>query len=216
MIYCWKGFHCPFLDVYLHFLWTQIHHIYRIPNSQILWFSVAGNSAGIYIHAVFVTKASGELLKKYAGLTNVKLWITPSFENSAWSIMSISFISLLAMSAVLATCFFVRRRHVRRESPRVSRIREFHGMSRCLVKAMPSLIFTAVLEDNCTSRTCAICLEDYRIGEKLRILPCHHSKSNHIKCEFFFSKFCVFDKIVIVCWFGASLGDSFAVVALVC
>ncbi|XP_031250997.1 receptor homology region, transmembrane domain- and RING domain-containing protein 2 isoform X2 [Pistacia vera] len=135
--------------------------------------AMAGNSAGIKIHAVFVSKASGEILKQYAGLTDVELWIIPSFENSAWSIMAISFISLLAMSAVLATCFFVRRHRIRRE-PRSSRVREFHGMSRRLVKAMPSLIFTAVLEDNCTSRTCAICLEDYSVGEKLRILPCHH------------------------------------------
>ncbi|GAB4861441.1 Receptor y region, transmembrane domain- and RING domain-containing protein 2 [Ancistrocladus abbreviatus] len=77
------------------------------------------------------------------------------------------------MSAVLATCFFVRRHRIRREQPR-ARIREFHGMSSRLVKAMPSLIFTAVLEDNCTASTCAICLEDYRVGDKLRILPCHH------------------------------------------
>ncbi|XP_061366594.1 receptor homology region, transmembrane domain- and RING domain-containing protein 2-like isoform X2 [Gastrolobium bilobum] len=136
--------------------------------------AMAGNSAGIRIHAVFVSKASGEILKKYAGLTNVEIWLIPSFENSAWSIMAISFISLLAMSAVLATCFFVRRHRIRRERPRASRVREFHGMSSHLVKAMPSLIFTAVLEDNCTSRTCAICLEDYCVGEKLRILPCCH------------------------------------------
>ncbi|KAK7391156.1 hypothetical protein VNO78_19567 [Psophocarpus tetragonolobus] len=136
--------------------------------------AMAGNSAGIRIHAVFVSKASGETLKKYAGLINVEMWLIPTFENSAWSIMAISFISLLAMSAVLATCFFVRRHRIRRERPRASLVREFHGMSSRLVKAMPSLIFTAVLEDNCTSRTCAICLEDYCVGEKLRILPCCH------------------------------------------
>ncbi|XWS15395.1 hypothetical protein CRYUN_Cryun35bG0093300 [Craigia yunnanensis] len=136
--------------------------------------AMAGNAAGIKIHAVFVSKASGEMLKKYAGSTDMELWLIPNFENSAWSIMAISFISLLAMSAVLATCFFVRRHHIRREHPQSSRVREFHGMSGRLVKAMPSLIFTAVLEDNSTSRTCAICLEDYTMGEKLRILPCRH------------------------------------------
>ncbi|XP_021288422.1 receptor homology region, transmembrane domain- and RING domain-containing protein 2-like [Herrania umbratica] len=135
---------------------------------------MAGTAAGIRIHAVFVSKASGEILRKYAGFTDMELWLIPSFENSAWSIMAISFISLLAMSAVLATCFFVRRHRIRRERPQSSRVREFHGMSRRLVKAMPSLVFTAVLEDNCTSRTCAICLEDYTVGEKLRILPCRH------------------------------------------
>ncbi|GAA0169468.1 ubiquitin-protein ligase [Lithospermum erythrorhizon] len=136
--------------------------------------AVAGNSAGIRIPSIFVSKASGEILSKYALETNVEVWIIPGFESSAWSIMAISFISLLAMSAVLATCFFVRRHRVRRDRPRSSRVREFHGMSSRLVKAMPSLIFTAVLEDNCTSSTCAICLEDYNFGEKLRILPCHH------------------------------------------
>ena len=127
---------------------------------------MAGSAAGIKIHAVFVSKASGEMLKKYAGSTDMELWLIPSFENSAWSIMATSFISLLAMLAVLATCFFVRRHRIRQESSQSSRVREFHGMSKRLVKAMPSLIFTAVLEDNSTSRTCAIYLEDYTVGEK--------------------------------------------------
>ncbi|XP_020262016.1 receptor homology region, transmembrane domain- and RING domain-containing protein 1-like isoform X2 [Asparagus officinalis] len=135
---------------------------------------VSSTPGSIHIHAVFVSKTSGETLKKYAGCTDIEVWIIPTFENSAWSIMAISFISLLAMSAVLATCFFVRRHHIRREQPRPSNIREFHGMSSRLVKAMPSLVFTSVLEDNCTSATCAICLEDYNVGEKLRILPCRH------------------------------------------
>ncbi|KAJ6433606.1 hypothetical protein OIU84_017325 [Salix udensis] len=137
-------------------------------NEEGVLVAMAGNSVGVKIHAVFVSKKSGETLTKYAGLTDVELWLIPSFENSAWSIMAISFISLLAMSAVLATCFFIRRHRIRRERPHSSCVREFHGMSRRLVKAMPSLTFTSVLEDNCTSTTCAICLEDYTVGEKLR------------------------------------------------
>ncbi|EYU22837.1 hypothetical protein ABFS82_03G111400 [Erythranthe guttata] len=136
--------------------------------------AMAGNSAGIKIPAVFVSKSSGETLAKYVGSTDANICIVPSSENSAWSIMAISFISLLAMSAVLATCFFVRRHRIRREQPHALCVREFHGMSGRLVKAMPSLIFTAVLEDNSTSCTCAICLEDYIMGEKIRILPCRH------------------------------------------
>lgn len=135
---------------------------------------MAGNSAGIKIPAVFVSKATGHKLKIYAGPA-VEVWILASYESSAWSIMAISFISLLAMSAVLATCFFVRRHRIRRERPQ-ARVREFHGMSSRLVKAMPSLIFTAVTEENCTASTCAICLEDYMVGDRLRVLPCRHSK----------------------------------------
>ncbi|CAL5024551.1 unnamed protein product [Urochloa decumbens] len=147
--------------------------VYDNENSGVL-VSMAGSSSGIHIYAVFVSKASGEVLKKFSGHTDVEVWILPTFENSAWSIMAISFISLLAMSAVLATWFFVRRHRIRRDHPRNLEAREFHGMSSQLVKAMPSLIFTKVQEDNCTSSMCAICLEDYNVGEKLRVLPCHH------------------------------------------
>ncbi|CAN4097967.1 unnamed protein product [Withania somnifera] len=136
--------------------------------------AMAGTSTGVKILAVFVSKASGEGLTKYAGDPDIEVWIIPSLDYSAWSIMATSFISLLAMSAVLAMCFFVRRHHIRRERPLASRVREFHGISSRLVKAMPSLIFTSVVEDNSTSVTCAICLEDYSVGDRLRILPCRH------------------------------------------
>ncbi|KAL8459647.1 hypothetical protein ACS0TY_036946 [Phlomoides rotata] len=141
--------------------------------------SMAGTLFLVWIHAVFVSKVSGDTLAKYAGAADMELWITPSYENPSWSIIAISFISLLAMSAVLASCFFVRRHRIRRARPSAPHVREFHGISSRLVKAMPTLVFTAVLEDNCTSQACAICLEDYNVGEKLRVLPCHH----RIMCE---------------------------------
>lgn len=137
--------------------------------------TVAGSSSGINIYAVFISLASGEMLKKYSGQSDAQLWIISMRDNSALSIMAISFTALLAMSAVLATCFFVRRHQIRRDRARIPGAREFHGMSSQLVKAMPSLIFTKVQEDNCTSSTCAICLEDYTVGEKIRVLPCRHS-----------------------------------------
>lgn len=140
--------------------------------------AVAGTPFYVWIHAVFVSKVSGDALLKYAGAADMDLWITPSYENPSWSIIAISFISLLAMSAVLASCFFVRRHRIRRARPSAPHVREFHGISSRLVKAMPTLIFTAVLEDNCTSQMCTICLEDYIVGEKLRVLPCRHSKSS--------------------------------------
>ncbi|KAJ4786466.1 E3 ubiquitin-protein ligase RNF167 [Rhynchospora pubera] len=137
--------------------------------------SMAGSSSNIHIYAVFVSKSSGETLARYANRSDVEVWIIPTFENSAWSILAISFISLLAMSAVLATCFFVRRHRIRRTRPgQDPDVREFHGMSSQLVKAMPSVVFTVVTEESCTASTCAICLEDYSVGDKLRILPCRH------------------------------------------
>ena len=82
----------------------------------------------------------GEVPKKFSSRTDVEVWIIPTFENSTWLIMAISFISLLAMSAILATCFFVRRHWIRRDRPRNLDSQEFHEMSSQLVKAMASLI----------------------------------------------------------------------------
>ncbi|ONK77474.1 uncharacterized protein A4U43_C02F6910 [Asparagus officinalis] len=131
-----------------------------------------GAQDGIKIYAVFISKASGKILKEYAGRSDVETWILPDSENRPWSAMTVSFLSLLAMVFVMATCLHghnaVRERFI------APQLQEFHGMSGSLVKAMPSVRFTCALEDNCTSSTCAICLEDYSTGERLRILPCRH------------------------------------------
>ncbi|KAJ3681526.1 hypothetical protein LUZ60_016015 [Juncus effusus] len=140
--------------------------------------SMAGSSTGIHIYAVFISKSAGQTLTRYANRTDIDTWLIPTFENSAWSLIAISFISLLAMSAVLATCFFVRRHRVRRERP-VGGEREVGGMGSERVREMPSVVFSLDGEGKekemyCTGFTCAICLEDYCVGDRLRVLPCRH------------------------------------------
>ncbi|KAL8493433.1 hypothetical protein ACS0TY_024587 [Phlomoides rotata] len=76
-----------------------------------------------------IVLVSGDTLAKYVGAVDMELWITPSYENPLWSIIVISFISLLAMSVVLDSCFFVRRHQIRRERPSAPHVREFHGIS---------------------------------------------------------------------------------------
>ncbi|XP_006287566.2 receptor homology region, transmembrane domain- and RING domain-containing protein 4 [Capsella rubella] len=142
--------------------------------------SMAGNPSGVLIYGTFVSKATGETLKGYAGRTDFEVWLMPSFETSAWSIMAISFISLLAMSAVLATCFFVRRHRVRRRRILSLSGSDFPRMAKNLLRRMPITIFNGVCDEASTSISCAICIEDYRIGDKLRILPCHHKF--HVGC----------------------------------
>jgi E3 ubiquitin-protein ligase RNF13 len=140
---------------------------------------VSGSSDGINIYAVFVSWLSGELLLGVVGDRDTTCTIQPAFENTAWSIMAVSFISILAVSAVLTTFFFVRHHRLRNGgTPLLSR--EPSGMSATEVKALPTLVFQGPGNGSGTTETCAICLEDYEIGEKLRLLPCNHEF--HVLC----------------------------------
>ncbi|XP_073393560.1 receptor homology region, transmembrane domain- and RING domain-containing protein 1 isoform X2 [Physcomitrium patens] len=94
-------------------------------------------------------------------------------------LVTMSFISLLAVSSVLATFFFVRQHRLRHLSARYL-LREPAGMSVKEVNALPSLIFKCVEDGKCTSETCVVCLEDYIPGERLRLLPCQHEF--HLDC----------------------------------
>lgn len=135
--------------------------------------AVSGISDSIKIYAVFVSWLSGQALLSVVGDKNTTCIIQPAFENTAWSIMAVSFISLLAVSAVLATFFFVRRHRLRHFGSRLLS-REPSGMSAREVQALPTFVFKGPGDGNGTAETCAICLEDYESGEKLRLLPCHH------------------------------------------
>lgn len=154
---------------------------------------MSGDPGGLHISAVFVSKSAGETILRFADDESTTCYIRRSLESTAWSVMAVSFISLLAISAVLATFFFVRRHRLRHLGNRLILPREPLGMSSTQVKALPSIVFKCVGDGNGTAETCAICLEDYEIGDKLRILPCHHGEPLTLKvCQalFTFGTFC--------------------------
>ncbi|CAN6976520.1 hypothetical protein BRARA_I03298 [Brassica rapa] len=131
--------------------------------------AMEGEEYGINIQAVFVTKAAGETLKKYAGMAETRVMLVPSLEDSGLSLLATTALVVsLGMFVVLTTCIYICRRCT---SPITS---QFHGMSSRTVKAMPSATFTSVRGYTTTALSCAICLEDYSVGEKLRVLPCCH------------------------------------------
>ncbi|ESQ34526.1 hypothetical protein EUTSA_v10009890mg [Eutrema salsugineum] len=133
--------------------------------------AMGGDSDGIKIQAVFVTKEAGEKLKSVVGLTEKKVMLVPSLDDSGWLLFAnIAMIVSLAIFVALAACVLVYRHCTTHSNVTF----QFHGMSRRMVKAMPSVTFTSVHEDNTTGFSCAICLEDYSVGDKLRVLPCGH------------------------------------------
>ena len=134
--------------------------------------SVTGSSDGITIPAVFVTKAAGETLAKYADDATANVWIYRNDEDTIWSTMVFALIFLVAIAAGFVTWCFVKRNRSRRRS-------RFKGpcvISSRIVEAMPTDIYQVIGNEKAAQESCTICLEDYIPGEKLRILPCSHSE----------------------------------------
>ncbi|XP_043712535.1 receptor homology region, transmembrane domain- and RING domain-containing protein 1 [Telopea speciosissima] len=133
--------------------------------------SMIGNPEGIWVHAVFVSKVAGETLKKLARGEEGECCIRSLLEETAWTVLVISFISLTVIVSVLATFFFTRNQRVYRQGT----YQRSPSIDSKIVEDLPSFTFYSACSSDCRMGvTCAICLEDYRDGETLRVLPCRH------------------------------------------
>ncbi|RZR83298.1 hypothetical protein BHM03_00009894, partial [Ensete ventricosum] len=136
-------------------------------------YSMVGDSAGIHIHAVFVSKMAGETLKKFARGEKGECCIGSSMDETAGTILVISFVSLVVIIMVLAAFMLARNCRLLRNGVH----NQPSSMKREAVEMLPCFTFrTAYLNSKQTAETCAICLEDYRDGDSLRVLPCLHGK----------------------------------------
>jgi len=132
---------------------------------------VVGESEGIHIPAIFVSKMAGETLKKFARGEDDECCINSSMDETAGTVLVMSFVSLVVIISVLASFLFARNCRLLR-----------HGVDnhptyvkKHVVEKLPCSAYIAPCssEDNFLE-ACAICLEDYNNGDMLRHLPCKH------------------------------------------
>lgn len=132
------------------------------------------NTQEITLAAVFVSNVAGEILTKYARGREGECCIYPPTKGTAWTVLAISFFSLLLIITFLLLAFFAPRHWTQwrgRHSNRTA------SLDPKLVRTLPTFTFADSFQGG---DTCAICLEDYRFGDSLRLLPCQHAF--HLNC----------------------------------
>ena len=134
---------------------------------------MSGNGHGIEIPAVFITKEAGQTLLQYIGDVDARLYMLPTLQNTAWSVLAVAFLTLLAVSTILSSFFVLRRqrrqpdgsRHINQGSTRLTKGE---------LKALVVSVYNG--KGNACCDMCAVCLEEYVNGEKVRVLPCGHGR----------------------------------------
>lgn len=134
-----------------------------------------GGSSDDIIPSVFIGFSDAEkILNHYTFEKGNGEYVIRITENAPFDINSY----LLPFAIVVGICFLIMLGIMIFKCIQDRRRERRHRLPKSSLKKIPTKKFST--EDEGHYETCCICLEDYTLGEKLRILPCDHAY--HVKC----------------------------------
>ncbi|CAN6563355.1 unnamed protein product [Malus baccata var. baccata] len=163
---------CTFEDKVQHAQNAGFHAVIVYNNRREKLVHMTIHSKNVTIRAVFVSKASGEMLKEHARGEEGECCIFVLPNEKAWSVFAVCFISFLTVLGLLVIALCAQRNwswttQGRNQLPKSADTK--------IVDALPCFTFSSAGLDEChTEETCAICLENYKDSEILKVLPCQH------------------------------------------
>lgn len=134
-----------------------------------------GGSDDSLIPSVFLTHTDGEKLRQhYTYSKEPWKYVIKMTDNTPFDINAY----LLPFAIVVGICFLVMLGIMVFKCVQDRRRERRHRLPKSSLKKIPTKKFTQGMEAE--HETCCICLDDYVIGDKLRVLPCSHAY--HVKC----------------------------------
>jgi len=146
--------------------------IYNYKNDELI--PMGGDSDDL-IPSVFIGFSDGnKILEHYTFSTGKREYVVRITDNAPFDINAY----LLPFAIVVGICFIIMLGIMVFKCIQDRRRERRHRLPKSSLKKIPTKKFVA--GDEAHYETCCICLDDYTIGDKLRILPCDHAY--HVKC----------------------------------
>ncbi|XP_023332200.1 E3 ubiquitin-protein ligase RNF13 [Eurytemora carolleeae] len=144
--------------------------VYNYKNDELI---PMGGDAEVLIPSVFIGRSDAEKIIKQFSFPNLD-FVLKLTENAPFDINTY----LLPFAIVVGICFIIMLGIMVFKCIQDRRRERRHRLPKSSLKKIPTKKFQA--GDEVRYETCCICLDDYVLGDKLRILPCDHAY--HIKC----------------------------------
>jgi len=146
--------------------------IYNYKNDELI--PMGGDDDNL-IPSVFIGYSDGyKILEHYTFSKGAGEYVVRITDNAPFDINAY----LLPFAIVVGICFIIMLGIMVFKCIQDRRRERRHRLPKSSLKKIPTKKFVA--GDEAHYETCCICLDDYVIGDKLRILPCDHAY--HIKC----------------------------------